>query len=126
MPLYRVTGISGSGKSTVRNHLRARGYETFSTDEDGYASWFDNETGEEYRRRTTSAERTPEFGRRYGWKLPRDRVEPLTTDAPERPVFLCGAVANEVEVWNLFAAVIALNVDTETLKGRLAKRTNKR
>jgi thymidylate kinase len=124
VPLYFVTGISGSGKSTVRNHLRRQGYLAYATDEDGYASWFDNETGDEYLQQTTSAERTPEFGRRYSWKVPRDKVLQLAADAAERPIFLCGAVANEVEVWDLFAGVVALDIDTDTLKQRLASRTD--
>jgi len=124
MPLYLVTGISGSGKSTVRNHLRMRGYEAYATDEDGYASWFDDETGEEYSRLTTSEERTPEFGRRHSWRISRTKVTQLAADAAEQPIFLCGAVANEVAVWDLFAGVVALDIDTETLKQRLASRTN--
>lgn len=124
VPLFFVTGISGSGKSTVRNHLRMRGYEAYATDEDGYASWFDNETGEEYSQRTTSAERTPEFGQRYSWKALPGRVRQLAAAATRRPIFLCGAVANEVEVWDLFSGVVALDIDTETLKQRLATRTN--
>lgn len=101
-----------------------QGYEAYATDEDGYASWFDNETGEEYSQRTTSAERTPEFGQRYSWKVLPDKVRQLAAAAAARPIFLCGAVANEVAVWDLFAAVIALDIDTQTLKQRLATRTN--
>ena len=124
MPLYFVTGISGSGKSTVREHLRRRGYDAYATDEDGLASWFDNVTEQEYARHTTSAERTPEFGQRYSWRMPRSRAAQLAAIAADRPVFLCGAVANEVESWDLFAAVIALHIDAETLQMRLAARTN--
>jgi hypothetical protein len=101
-----------------------RGYEAYATDEDGYASWFDNESGEEYAQRTTSQERTPEFGQRYSWQVSLDKVRQLAAEAAQRPIFLCGAVANEVEVWDLFAGVIALDIDTETLRHRLAARTN--
>jgi broad-specificity NMP kinase len=101
-----------------------QGYEAYATDEDGYASWFDNESGEEYAQRTTAEERTPEFGQRYSWQVSLDKVRQLAADAAQRPIFLCGAVANEVEVWDLFAVVIALDIDTETLKQRLATRTN--
>lgn len=101
-----------------------QGYAAYATDEDGYASWFDNESGEEYSQRTTSEERTPEFGQRYSWKVSQDKVMQLAADAAERPIFLCGAVANEAEVWDLFACVVALDIDIETLKQRLATRTN--
>lgn len=126
MPLYFVTGISGSGKSTVCEYLKLPDYEAYATDEDGLASWFDNVTGEEYVQRTTSAERTPEFGQRYSWKMPRTRAAQLAADAVDRSIFLCGAVANEIEVWDLFAAVIALDIDTETLHKRLAASTDRR
>jgi dephospho-CoA kinase len=124
VPLYFVTGISGSGKSTVRNYLKMQGYEAYATDEDGLAAWYDKVTGEEYPGYPSSDERTPEFSQRFAWMMSRAGVAQLATDAAERPVYLCGAVANELELLDLFAVVITLDVDVETLRRRLASRTN--
>ena len=53
----------------------------------------------------------------------RTDVARLAASAAERPLFLCGAVANELEFLDLCPRVVALDVDTETLKQRLATRT---
>jgi dephospho-CoA kinase len=46
MAFIYITGISGSGKSTVRSELIRRGYEAYGTDEDGLAAFYHHETGE--------------------------------------------------------------------------------
>jgi hypothetical protein len=101
-----------------------QGYETYATDEDGFAQWYDKVTGVRYPGSATAANRTPEFGQRYEWRMPRDLVAKLAAKAQERPIFLCGAMANELEVVDLFALVVALDIDDETLRERLAARTN--
>ncbi len=50
----------------------------------------------------------------------RPRVETLH-DQDER-VFLSGSVDNELDVWDLFTAVVCLVVDDATLRRRLAAR----
>jgi thymidylate kinase len=124
VPLYFVTGISGSGKSTVREQLTSQGYEAYATDEDGLAAWYDKVTGETYPGYPSSQDRTTEFSERYAWLMSRAQVAQLAADAADRPIFLCGAVANEQEMLDLFAAVITLDVDVATLHRRLTSRTN--
>ena len=46
MALVRVTGNSGSGKSTVSSLLQDRGHQAFDSDCDGYCHWFDRTTEE--------------------------------------------------------------------------------
>jgi hypothetical protein len=50
------------------------------------------------------------------------RVEELATLGQDAPVFLCGSVENEKDVWALFDRVICLAIDDETLRRRLAAR----
>ena len=45
MALYYVTGLSGSGKSSVLRELRARGYHARGVDEDGFADWINRISG---------------------------------------------------------------------------------
>ena len=45
MPLYYVTGVSGTGKSSVLRELRTRGYHARGVDEDGYADWINRISG---------------------------------------------------------------------------------
>lgn len=122
MSLVYVTGISGSGKSAARKELRRCGYSAFGTDEDSIAYFYNNATGETVGNELTSEDRTPEWRARHEWKAARSKVEKLAESAKDRPVFLCGVVANQYELWDLFSKVFALIVDDETLKRRLADR----
>jgi dephospho-CoA kinase len=125
MPLIYITGIPGSGKTTVRGELRRRGYQAFGTDEDQLAFYYDNQTGEPLKQSAPAAIRTPEWRLLHTWKVARAEVEKLQKKAKDGPVFLCGVVANDVtELWDLFDVVIALTIDEETLCYRITTRTN--
>ncbi len=125
MPLYYITGISGSGKSAALQELRSRGYEAHGTDEDGLAFFQNNETGKPITYDATAEHRTPEWRDMHTWKLSRSAVEKLQESAKDKPVFLCGVVSNDAdELWDLFAKVFALNIDERTLRHRIANRTN--
>jgi len=120
--LVYVTGISGAGKSTVCAELRRRGYDAHDSDEDGNAVWVDRSTGEVVGR-VDSSSRTHAFLERYEWRFNVLRVSALAERGNDRPVFLCGAAANEAQVWPLFRRVIYLAIDDDTLCHRLATRT---
>ena len=122
MPLIYITGISGAGKSAVRTELLRRGFEAYGTDEDGIARWVDKVTGT-ITRRADAPDRTEAFTAQNDWKVEPDRVRALADHAKSDPVFLCGSVANEVEVWDLFTTVIHLSIDQATMRHRVASRT---
>ena len=125
MPLIYITGISGSGKSTVRNELLKRGYTVYGTDEDDLAHFYNNETGEPIRHHVTAVDRTPEWRSQHTWKVERVAVEKLREEAKDKLVFLCGVVSNDAsELWDLFDRVFALTINEETLRHRITNRTN--
>lgn len=125
MSLFFITGISGSGKSEVMEELKSRGYEAYGVDEDGIAHWHNNQTGFVYPKSSVKKEhRTPEFIQSHSWKMSRKIVKDLASKAKNKPIFLCGVAANENEVWGLFSDVFALAVDEDTLKRRIATRTD--
>ena len=111
MSLVYVTGISGAGKSAVCDELQRRGHEAHDTDRDGNAVWVDRETGAVAATNVGRIERTPEWSDRHEWRMVAERVEEVAARAKDRLVFLCGATANEPEVWHLFSASISLAVD---------------
>jgi thymidylate kinase len=124
MPLIYVTGISGSGKSEVRKELLKRGFEAHGTDEDGIAAFYNNETGEIENENANNPDfRTPEWRAKHTWKAQRDKVKGLADKAKDKPIFLCGVVANDNEIWDLFGKVFALVIDESTLKHRITNRT---
>ncbi len=124
MALFLITGNSGTGKSTVWQELKNRGFEAYDVDEDGIAKWQNNRTGFIHPKSSIKKEaRTPEFLKHHAWNVPRDEVEELAERAKDRTVFLCGLGTNESEMLDLFKAVFALVVDDKTLEQRLLTRT---
>ena len=79
MPLFLITGIPGTGKTTVNAELKARGYESYDGDQDKLAHWYNIETGHEIE--TTSELRTAEFGQAHSRDIPRKTVEHLRAKA---------------------------------------------
>jgi thymidylate kinase len=122
MPLIFVTGISGAGKSTVRIELVQRGYEAYDTDEDGIARFVNKMTGA-VTGSVDASLRTIAFTQANDWMVDPERVRLLAQRAEDRFVFLCGSVANEIEVWDLFGKVILLSIDEATMRERVARRT---
>ena len=122
MPLYSITGISGTGKSTVNAELKARGYESYDGDEDHLAEWYNIETGQLVK--VTIEECTPEFLLHHSRDISREIVEWLAARASGKKVFLCGAHENEGQLQDLFAATFGMVLDEGALTRRLATRSN--
>ena len=122
MPLIFVTGISGAGKSTVREELCRRGFPAYDTDEHEIAQWRNKVTGE-ITPLIAEVHRTPEFLLQNDWSSDPERVRQLAEDDEERTVFLCGSVGNDEEVWHFFDKVFLLSIDEATMRHRLLTRT---
>lgn len=122
--LIWVTGLSGTGKSSVAGCLRELGYRSVDADDDGISSWRSHATGE-IMPSPALADRPADWLDRFGWSIDVRRVEELRRGADSRPVFLFGAVENEAEVLPLADIVVCLVADADTLRQRLAtRRTN--
>ncbi len=127
MALFYVTGVSGTGKSSVLHELRARGYWARGVDEDGYADWVNRITG----RPDAFPRYDPDFDfhawyAAHYWVLSVRRISILSRAAARlgKPVFLCGSASGDDVVWQLFDKVIALVADEETIRKRLAARSD--
>lgn len=125
MSLYFITGAGGTGKSEICRELKKRGYTTYDVDEDGLAHWQHTKTGFVHPKSSVKQEqRTVEFLAEHDWNVQRKDVEALTSDDANEKVFLCGSMGNEEELYDLFTKVFALYVDDDTLRHRLANRTD--
>lgn len=122
MPLFLITGLPGSGKSTVNGELKTRGYESYDGDEDHLARWYSDETQQPVEVRIEDC--TPDFLNNHSRNISRETIAKLAANSRNNPVFVCGDPENEEELNDLFAKVFALVIDDETLKHRIATRAN--
>ena len=108
---YLIEGVSGTGKTSVCDELRRRGYHAIHGDRD-LAYQGDPETGE------------PLDGlahEHHIWDV--GKVETLVADQTHAMSFFCGGSRNFSRFIHLFDAVFVLEVDIDTLNRRLAARS---
>jgi dephospho-CoA kinase len=113
-----VAGLSGTGKSTIVQHLQRAG--ELAWDADDLSFWRDRQTGEAVAR---PAVRPDGWVERYGWVIDPEGVRRCRDDADGRVGYLAGGAENEADVWGLFDTVVYLVTDDATIRERLATRT---
>lgn len=116
-----ITGISGTGKTTIAEELKKRGYYVISIDETaGLCSWRNRDTNE---RVTRHVELNREFTDLHKWICDIDLLkEHMRTDS--EIVFVLGMPSNREEIEGLFDRVLLLQCKPETFLLRLNTRTN--
>jgi hypothetical protein len=107
---YLVEGVSCTGKTSVCNELRRRGFHAVNGDRE-LAYQGDPESGE------PTAGRTHE---NHIWDV--QRVRALVADQREDVTFFCGGSRNFSKYIELFDGVFVLEIDLDTLLRRLAQR----
>ncbi|MFC4637446.1 AAA family ATPase [Deinococcus hohokamensis] len=97
-----ITGMSGTGKSSVLAELARRGHRTVDTDEDGWSLWHEPDAG---------------------WQWREDRMAALLAEPSEHPLFVSGCHGNQGRFYDRFEAVVLLSAPAEVLLERLRTRT---
>lgn len=107
---YLIEGVSGTGKTSVCQELRRRGFHAIDGDNDLA-----------YRGHPDTGEPTPVPSHwHHIWHV--DRVRALVADQREQLTFFCGGSRNYSKFIDLFDGVFVLEVDLDTLNRRLDQR----
>lgn len=111
-----LTGISGTGKSTVIEELAARGYKAVDADTDEFSEWVE----------IVDDSDTPgspvEAGRDWVWR--EGRIQELLSTEDSDVLFLSGCAMNMGKFLPQFDHVFLLSAPAEVIVRRLRMRTN--
>ena len=111
MKTYLIEGLSGTGKTTVCEELKRRGYRTVDADEE-LAFFADPET------------LLPVEGKTTHWLWHKEKFHKAIQASEDEPVFVCGGATNQEEFKDHFNKIFTLHVDDEVLKHRILTSTN--
>ena len=115
---YLIEGVSGTGKTSVCHELRRRGFHAVNGDRE-LAYQGDPETGRPVD--GSGHEHDVRFGHEHHlWDV--DKVKALTADQRNPISFFCGGSRNFARFISLFDGIFVLEVNLDTLNGRLAAR----
>jgi len=114
MALYFISGVSGTGKTTLMHELRSRGKEAHDTDVDCIRR--SKQTGE-----SLNYDRAKIEG--YEWIYPTESLKKLKTQSSTKDVFLLGSIDNFHEVIAAADEYIWMTIPLDLLTERLDKRT---
>lgn len=97
---YLISGLPGTGKTSVCNELQKRGFKAIDADR-AFSMQTEN-----------------------GWIWRDKDINRVLSDQTTDTLFICGSASNRDEYAHRFAKIFILYVDNNTLKTRLTTRTN--
>jgi dephospho-CoA kinase len=115
-----LTGMSGTGKSTLIRALARRGYKAVDADQDGWSHWVNMRSG---------LPASPPAPGEYGWDeldwvWDEERIQRLLSSEDAEVLFLAGTSPNQGKFHPQFDHVILLSAPAEVIVARLVSRTN--
>ena len=114
-----ITGVSGTGKSTVLHRLKELNYSVIGIDEEpGLTHWIHKETGE---RASRGSELTKTFLGTYDWRCDSRKLADLLAQTP-KPLFICGSADNVTELIDMADVTLLLVCSPEIFTSRIDSR----
>jgi dephospho-CoA kinase len=107
-----ITGMSGTGKSSVIQELAARGYQAHDLDTPEWSEWIDADPSDTL---------TPAQGKDWVWR--EDRVRALLSQPADGTLFIAGCAENMGRLFPLIDVVILLSAPVTTIMERLRTRS---
>lgn len=115
-----ITGIAGSGKSTLSATLRGLGHEAYDIEDiDGMFAMYRKDTGAPY---DDFVNADPEKIKNSQWLCAVSKLKELLSSQKKEVAFYCGVASNMDEVIPFFNKVLLLKADPTVLHGRLSRR----
>ena len=109
-----ITGMSGTGKSTVIKELAARGYKAVDADYNGLSELVSI---------PASSDRSG-LGAEQDWIWREDRIADLLSTEDAEVLFLSGTASNQVKFYGRFDHIVLLTAPASVMTERLVRRTN--
>jgi broad-specificity NMP kinase len=108
-----ITGMSGTGKSSVISALAERGYKAIDTD---YGDFFVLVESDEATRL--------KFGGDKEWRWREDRISALLDEEDAETLFVCGTASNQTKFYPRFDRIVMLTAPDVVILERMATRSN--
>ncbi len=117
---YLITGVAGSGKSTIAKELSKRGFAAYDT-EMGFSYHVNKKTGE---RVAYPANPTIEWYDQHERVFDEKVLENLFKKHTNEDLFICSITANQKKYYPQFDKIFLLSADDETIVKRIEERTD--
>lgn len=114
MKTILITGMSGTGKTTVILDLQNRGYKAVDLDSDAFSIWVDAEPDPAY------PDNEVQPGKDWVWD--EQRIHELLAIRDTDLLFVSGCASNMPKFYQSFEHVVLLTAPASTIVGRLQTR----
>jgi dephospho-CoA kinase len=117
---YLITGVAGTGKSTLAKNLSKRGYAAYDTEE-GFSYYIDKRTGERCAYPKTP---TPQWYETHERVFDEKILMNLFKRHVNEPLFIASITANQAKYYPQFDKIFLLTAPDDVITHRLGTRTN--